>query len=108
MTKRKGGRKNTTRFFTVVGTSAHRVDGIEKATGAAKYTYDITAENMLFGRLLGCPHGHCRITEAVPRLGQLYSATGASFHHLQRGLNDVRVGAATAEIPGHRVIDIVV
>jgi xanthine dehydrogenase YagR molybdenum-binding subunit len=39
-----------------------RVDGPLKASGAAHYTYDMRFPNMLYGRVLRCPHGHARIT----------------------------------------------
>ncbi|MBK8097733.1 MAG: xanthine dehydrogenase family protein molybdopterin-binding subunit [Planctomycetes bacterium] len=35
--------------FTVVGTDADRVDGLAKASGRAKYTYDINFPGMLYG-----------------------------------------------------------
>lgn len=45
----------------VVGKEHDRIDGLEKATGAAKYTYDINLKGMLFAKILGCPHAHCKI-----------------------------------------------
>ncbi|MFP6751759.1 MAG: hypothetical protein VB855_08790, partial [Pirellulaceae bacterium] len=57
----------------VIGKDHHRLEGIHKATGAAKYTYDINLKNQLVARALGCPHAHCKIvsidstaTEKVP------------------------------------------
>ncbi|MEO2034618.1 MAG: xanthine dehydrogenase family protein molybdopterin-binding subunit, partial [Planctomycetaceae bacterium] len=38
-----------------------RLDGMEKATGRAKYTYDINLPKQLIVRALGCPHAHCRV-----------------------------------------------
>ncbi len=46
---------------TVIGKELDRVDGLVKATGAAKYTYDINLKNQLYAVALGCPHGHCKI-----------------------------------------------
>ncbi len=46
---------------TVIGKEHDRIDGLEKATGVAKYSYDINRKGMLFAKLLGCPHAHCRI-----------------------------------------------
>src|SRR6185503_5402046 len=37
------------------------VDGMAKATGAAKYSYDINLKNMLIAKGLGSPHAHCKI-----------------------------------------------
>ena len=45
----------------VLGTSPNRLDGMAKATGTAKYTYDVNLPNQLVVVALGCPHAHCRI-----------------------------------------------
>jgi 4-hydroxybenzoyl-CoA reductase alpha subunit len=47
--------------YSVIGTRVHRVDGPEKVTGSAKYTFDITLPNMLYGKILRSPHPHARI-----------------------------------------------
>jgi xanthine dehydrogenase YagR molybdenum-binding subunit len=46
----------------LLGHRVVRVDGPVKATGAAKYTYDIQRPGMLYGRILRSPHAHARIT----------------------------------------------
>ncbi len=45
----------------VIGKRINRLDGLAKATGAAKYTYDVNLKNQLIARALGCPQAHCRI-----------------------------------------------
>ncbi len=45
----------------LIGKRISRVDGLEKSTGAAKFTYDINLPNQLIVRALGCPHSHCRV-----------------------------------------------
>ena len=45
----------------VMGQPLVRVDGYDRVTGKAKYTYDITLPGMLFGRVLRCPSAHARI-----------------------------------------------
>src|SRR5437773_9229610 len=40
-----------------------RVDGPLKVSGAARYTYDVRVPNMLYGRILRCPHAHARLTK---------------------------------------------
>ncbi|MBX7246692.1 MAG: xanthine dehydrogenase family protein molybdopterin-binding subunit [Candidatus Sumerlaeaceae bacterium] len=42
--------------LAVVGTNVPRVDGPDKVTGRAKYTYDINLPGMLYGRILRSPH----------------------------------------------------
>jgi xanthine dehydrogenase YagR molybdenum-binding subunit len=38
-----------------------RVDGPLKVSGAARYTHDIRLPNMLYARILRCPHPHARL-----------------------------------------------
>ncbi|MFP3975817.1 MAG: xanthine dehydrogenase family protein molybdopterin-binding subunit [Dehalococcoidia bacterium] len=47
--------------YSVVGTKVHRVDGPEKVTGSAKYTFDVVLPNMLYGKILRSPHPHAKI-----------------------------------------------
>jgi CO/xanthine dehydrogenase Mo-binding subunit len=49
------------RSFSVVGTSLNRVDGPERVTGAARYTYDAAPPGTIFAALLRSPHAHARI-----------------------------------------------
>ena len=44
-----------------VSKSFTRVDGKEKVTGKAKYTYDENMPGMLYGRILRSPHPHAKI-----------------------------------------------
>jgi xanthine dehydrogenase YagR molybdenum-binding subunit len=46
---------------SLIGGRITRIDGLEKTTGEAKYTYDINLDNQLIAVALGCPHGHCKI-----------------------------------------------
>ena len=45
----------------VVGKRLTRLDGPDKVTGRAKYTYDINRPGMLHARILRSPHAHARI-----------------------------------------------
>lgn len=47
---------------SVMGKDVSRIDGVEKATGEAKYAYDIAPAGTLHAKMLGCPHAHCKIT----------------------------------------------
>ncbi len=47
----------------VIGKELDRLDGMAKASGAAKYTYDVNLKNQLYAVALGCPHSHCKITK---------------------------------------------
>lgn len=45
----------------LVGSDQSRIDGLQKATGAAKYAYDMTPPKMLLARMLSSPHAHAKI-----------------------------------------------
>ena len=46
---------------TLIGKRISRVDGPQKLTGRAKYTYDVRRPGMLFGKIVRCPHAHARV-----------------------------------------------
>ncbi len=45
----------------LLGTKIERLDGPDKATGHAKYSFDINRPGMLHARILRCPHAHAKI-----------------------------------------------
>jgi CO/xanthine dehydrogenase Mo-binding subunit len=47
--------------YSVVGTAAHRVDGIEKVTGKAVYTGDIELPGMAYAKILRSPVPHAKL-----------------------------------------------
>ncbi len=47
--------------FEIVGKANRKVDGLDKATGAALYTDDIQLPGMLHAKILRSPHPHARI-----------------------------------------------
>jgi xanthine dehydrogenase molybdenum-binding subunit len=49
------------KMTSVVGKRVPRVDALEKATGAAKYTADIHLPGMLFGKIKRSPYAHARV-----------------------------------------------
>src|SRR3990170_2359173 len=52
--------------MSVIGTPTKRIEGMEKITGAARYTEDLQLPGMLHARLLLSPHPHARVTR-LPR-----------------------------------------
>ncbi|MDE3153609.1 MAG: xanthine dehydrogenase family protein molybdopterin-binding subunit [Acidobacteriota bacterium] len=46
---------------TYMGTDVQRIDGPDKVTGRAKYSYDIQRPNMLYGRIVRSPHPRARV-----------------------------------------------
>lgn len=47
--------------YSVIGKRVRRVDGTEKVTGNAEYTFDLVLPNMLYGKILRSPHPHAKI-----------------------------------------------
>lgn len=47
--------------LTTVGQRRPRVEGAEKVTGRARYTYDIRLPGQLYARVLRSPHPHARV-----------------------------------------------
>jgi len=45
----------------LIGTEVKRIDGPEKASGRARYAYDIKRPGMLYAKILRSPHAHARI-----------------------------------------------
>jgi xanthine dehydrogenase YagR molybdenum-binding subunit len=45
----------------LIGTKVARVDGPDKSTGHARYSFDINRKGLLHGRILRSPHAHARI-----------------------------------------------
>ena len=70
--------------FAVVGRAIPRVEGVEKVTGRARYSYDIRLPGQLYARVLRSPHPHARIVsidtsraEALPGVRAVLSANNA-------------------------------
>ncbi len=46
---------------TVLGTRVKRLDGPDKVTGRAKYTFDVARPRMLYARIVRSPYPHARV-----------------------------------------------
>src|SRR4026207_941540 len=54
---------NEKRIYSIAGTNAPRVDGVEKVTGKAIYTSDIQLPGMAHARILRSPVAHAKIVK---------------------------------------------
>ena len=45
----------------LIGKKFPRIDGPDKATGRAKYSFDINRPGMVHARILRCPHGRAQV-----------------------------------------------
>jgi 4-hydroxybenzoyl-CoA reductase subunit alpha len=79
-----GDREEKRAPLNVIGGRMRKVDGLEKSTGRALYTDDLTLPGMLHGKILRSPHPHARIlsidTSAAEALPGVYATvTGAEM-----------------------------
>ena len=81
--------------MAVVGTSAKRIDGIEKVTGTAEFTTDIVLPRMIHAKLKRSPFAHAKIlgintskAEQMPGVRAVITAAD---------LPDVRLGVLTLD-----------
>lgn len=58
------------RAFTVVGKGFDRIDGLEKATGEAKYAGDVKLPGMLYAKILRTPHAHAKVVSLDTSLAE--------------------------------------
>ena len=49
----------------LIGARISRADGPAKATGSAKYSYDINRPNMLWAKLIWSPHAKATVTSSA-------------------------------------------
>jgi xanthine dehydrogenase YagR molybdenum-binding subunit len=98
---------------TLLNHPMQRVDGPLKVTGAAHYTYDIRIPNMLYARILRCPHAHAKISsidtsaaEKIPGVAAVIQATLTEFRFA--GAPVAAVAASSPELAADALRAIVV
>jgi xanthine dehydrogenase YagR molybdenum-binding subunit len=87
----------------LIGRRISRLDGPAKATGAAKYTYDLNRPGLLYARVLRCPHAHAKVTkldlsaaQSLPGVRAVRVIQGVGSE-IQWALDEVAVVAATSD-----------
>ncbi len=84
--------------FTVVGTRPIRHDGVDKVTGNAKFSNDVTLPGLLYGKVLRSPHSHAIIksidtSKAEALEGVKSVATAADLPQLSGLVEDLVEGS---------------
>ncbi len=98
----------------LIGKSIKRLDGPDKASGRAKYSYDINRPGMLYARLLDSPHPHARVrsidvsaAEKLPGVRAVLALKDTSKPESSRvryqGEEVAAVAAVTEEIAGDAI-----
>ncbi|MEJ7654950.1 MAG: xanthine dehydrogenase family protein molybdopterin-binding subunit [Chloroflexia bacterium] len=65
-----------------VGKPHTRIDGAERVTGRAQYTYDVHPPGMLVGKILRCPFPHARIKRIDTTAAEALPGVRAVISHL--------------------------
>jgi xanthine dehydrogenase YagR molybdenum-binding subunit len=88
----------------VIGTKVSRIDGPDKATGTAKYSYDINRPGLLHAVMLRCPYPHARIksidtsaAEKTPGFKALHIVRRAGEELFYAGAEVLAIAADTEE-----------
>src|SRR5262249_9333241 len=88
----------------LIGTKIARIDGPEKATGRAKYSYDINRPGMLQAAILRCPYAHAKIkkidtsaAEKVPGFKALFLIAKEGSELFYAGDEVLAIAADTEE-----------
>src|SRR5262245_35359464 len=88
----------------VMGTKVPRIDGPDKATGKAKYSYDYNLDGMLHAVMLRCPYAHAKIksidtaaAEKAPGVKALHQVAQAGTELYFAGQEVLAIAADTEE-----------
>ena len=87
----------------LIGKRVSRVDGPDKVSGRAKYTYDVHRPGMLYGKVVRCPYPHAKVVsidtsaaEKMPGVAAVHVAQGPGTEIHWAG-DDIAVVAAVDE-----------
>ena len=85
---------------TFIGKRISRIDGAQKVSGRAKYSFDINRPGMLFGKILRSPHAHAKIksidtsaAEQMPGVKALHIVSAVGTELYWAGASVVAVAA---------------
>src|SRR5262249_8416719 len=92
--------------FRILGKRFPRVEGPDKVTGKAKYTYDVVLPGMLYGRIVRSPYACGRINgpadvdtsdaEKMPGVKAIYKFVGANGLNIRFHGQEIAAVAATS------------
>src|SRR5262245_41575679 len=82
----------------VIGTKVQRLDGPDKATGRAKYSFDINRQGMLHAKMLRCPHAHARVKSIDMTQAEKSPGVRAVYQIAQPGQELYWAGAEIAAV----------
>jgi xanthine dehydrogenase YagR molybdenum-binding subunit len=83
---------------TVLGTPVKRIDGPNKVSGRAKYTFDVTRPGMLWGKIVRSPYAHAKITGIDVSAARSAPGVKAIVNHKNPGDEVMYHGDAVAAV----------
>ena len=92
----------------LIGTSIKRLDGPDKVTGRARYTYDINRPGMIHGKMVRSPHAHARVVSIDLSAAEKAPGVRAVLAYAQPGAQVMYQGdpvAAVAADTEERALD---
>src|SRR5437773_5322043 len=84
--------------MTIVGSPVKRLDGPDKVTGRAKYTFDINRPGMLYGVMIRSPHPHARIVSIDLSAAQAAPGVKAAINAKEPGAQVMYQGDPVAAV----------
>jgi xanthine dehydrogenase YagR molybdenum-binding subunit len=88
----------------IIGTKVPRLDGPDKSTGRAKYSFDINRPGMLQAMILRCPHTHAKVVsidsaeaEKMPGVKAVHVIAGPGKELFYAGDEVIALAADTEE-----------
>lgn len=88
----------------LIGTRISRLDGPWKSSGRVKYSFDVNRPNMLYGRMVVCPHAHAKVVkidtseaEKMPGVKAVQIMTPEGVEVLWAGQEIVALAAETED-----------
>lgn len=90
---------------TFIGKRISRIDGPQKVSGRAKYSYDINRPGMLFGKILRSPHAHAKVKSIDTSAAEAMPGVKAIHIMAQPGTPTAELNWAGASIVAVAAVD---
>jgi xanthine dehydrogenase YagR molybdenum-binding subunit len=82
----------------LLGTPVKRLDGPDKVTGRARYTYDIARPGMIYGKIVRSPHPHARVVSIDLSAAEKAPGVKATLAYVQPGAQVMYQGDPVAAV----------
>jgi xanthine dehydrogenase YagR molybdenum-binding subunit len=82
----------------LLGTAVKRLDGPDKVTGRARYTYDINRPGMLYGRIVRSPFPHARVVSVDLSAAEKAPGVKAALAYKEAGTQVMYQGDPVAAV----------